>query len=228
MSVEGRLEEAGQGHLARALERLSGRDREVLAAEIAALDLDLVRRLVQRPRGRRSRGDGGDRPPGSVERDRAPARCRRPGARPPRPRGRGGPAALRGRGRRAAGRRPGHPPRLRRPQGPLPVRAVVGPHPLLAPRCQDRGPAGALRRAAALVRAHLPGQRRAHARGIRGGGRLRAGARVGTPGGAGHAAGRSTGPPARSCWRSPGTWRCRPTGTAGCSRPWRARGRSTR
>ena len=46
MSVEERLEEAGQGHLARALERLSGRDREVLAAEIAALDLDLVRRLV--------------------------------------------------------------------------------------------------------------------------------------------------------------------------------------
>lgn len=46
MSVEGRLEQAGQGHLARALERLEGGDREVLAAEIAALDLDLIGRLV--------------------------------------------------------------------------------------------------------------------------------------------------------------------------------------
>ena len=46
MTVEGRLEQAGQGHLARALERLEGGDREVLAAEIAALDLDLIGRLV--------------------------------------------------------------------------------------------------------------------------------------------------------------------------------------
>lgn len=44
--MQARLEEAGQGHLARALERLDGPERAALAAEIAALDLDLMRRLV--------------------------------------------------------------------------------------------------------------------------------------------------------------------------------------
>ncbi len=46
MSVRARLEAAGQGHLAEALERLDGPARARLEAEIAALDLDLVGRLV--------------------------------------------------------------------------------------------------------------------------------------------------------------------------------------
>ncbi|CAN0449729.1 unnamed protein product, partial [Phaeothamnion confervicola] len=46
MSVEARLEGAGQGHLLRALERLAGSQREALRAEIEALDLDLIGRLV--------------------------------------------------------------------------------------------------------------------------------------------------------------------------------------
>lgn len=46
MSVRARLEAAGQGHLADALERLDGPARARLEAEIAALDLDLVGRLV--------------------------------------------------------------------------------------------------------------------------------------------------------------------------------------
>jgi UDP-N-acetylglucosamine/UDP-N-acetylgalactosamine diphosphorylase len=41
-----RLEEAGQGHLARALDGLEGGARERLLAEIEALDLGLIRRLV--------------------------------------------------------------------------------------------------------------------------------------------------------------------------------------
>jgi UDP-N-acetylglucosamine/UDP-N-acetylgalactosamine diphosphorylase len=46
VSVEERLAAAGQGHLARALDRLSGPAREGLRAEIASLDLDLIARLV--------------------------------------------------------------------------------------------------------------------------------------------------------------------------------------
>ena len=44
--MRARLEAAGQGHLADAVERLEGPARERLEAEIAALDLDLVARLV--------------------------------------------------------------------------------------------------------------------------------------------------------------------------------------
>ena len=47
MSVEDRLRPAGQGRLADALDRLSGDGREHLRAEIEALDLDLVGRLVE-------------------------------------------------------------------------------------------------------------------------------------------------------------------------------------
>lgn len=46
-SVEARLQEGGQGHLLRALERLSGEEREQLRSEIEGLDLDLIGRLVQ-------------------------------------------------------------------------------------------------------------------------------------------------------------------------------------
>jgi len=46
VSVRTRLEAAGQGHLADALERLDGDARARLEAEIAALDLDLIGRLV--------------------------------------------------------------------------------------------------------------------------------------------------------------------------------------
>jgi UDP-N-acetylglucosamine/UDP-N-acetylgalactosamine diphosphorylase len=46
VSLEERLEGVGQGHLARALERLSGDERERLRREVEELDLDLVGRLV--------------------------------------------------------------------------------------------------------------------------------------------------------------------------------------
>lgn len=46
MSVEALLEGAGQGHLARALARLPGAEREALRDQIEALDLDLIARLV--------------------------------------------------------------------------------------------------------------------------------------------------------------------------------------
>ncbi len=46
MSVEEGLEKSGQGHLARALARLTGAEREGLREEIEALDLDLMGRLV--------------------------------------------------------------------------------------------------------------------------------------------------------------------------------------
>lgn len=46
MSVRARLEAAGQGHLADALERLDGDARARLEAEVAALDLNLIGRLV--------------------------------------------------------------------------------------------------------------------------------------------------------------------------------------
>jgi UDP-N-acetylglucosamine/UDP-N-acetylgalactosamine diphosphorylase len=44
--VEQRLRDAGQGHLADALERLSGTARDRLREQIDALDLDLIERLV--------------------------------------------------------------------------------------------------------------------------------------------------------------------------------------
>lgn len=47
MTIEQRLRAAGQEHLAAALERLPEDGREHLAAEIDALDLDLIRRLVE-------------------------------------------------------------------------------------------------------------------------------------------------------------------------------------
>ena len=46
MILEDRLEAAGQGHLAAALDRVSGEARERLRGEIEALDLDLVGRLA--------------------------------------------------------------------------------------------------------------------------------------------------------------------------------------
>ena len=46
MSLAQRLSAAGQPHLAAALERLPEEGRRTLAAEVEALDLDLVRRLV--------------------------------------------------------------------------------------------------------------------------------------------------------------------------------------
>lgn len=56
MSVEARLQEAGQGHLLRALGRISGDAREHLRSEIEALDLDLIGRLVQGLLGDDARG----------------------------------------------------------------------------------------------------------------------------------------------------------------------------
>lgn len=46
MSLEDRLTEAGQGHLAEALARLDGAERERLRQQVEALDLDLIGRLV--------------------------------------------------------------------------------------------------------------------------------------------------------------------------------------
>ncbi len=46
MSVEDRLRAAGQGHLVEALERLHGTARDRLQAELEALDLPLIERLV--------------------------------------------------------------------------------------------------------------------------------------------------------------------------------------
>jgi UDP-N-acetylglucosamine/UDP-N-acetylgalactosamine diphosphorylase len=46
VTLEERLAEARQGHLAAALDRLGGQDRERLRGQIEALDLDLVGRLV--------------------------------------------------------------------------------------------------------------------------------------------------------------------------------------
>ena len=47
MSIDRRLRAAGQEHLAAALERLPADDRATLAAQIEALDLELIRRLVE-------------------------------------------------------------------------------------------------------------------------------------------------------------------------------------
>jgi UDP-N-acetylglucosamine/UDP-N-acetylgalactosamine diphosphorylase len=46
VSLEGRLTEAGQAHLAEALARLDGAERERLREQVEALDLDLIGRLV--------------------------------------------------------------------------------------------------------------------------------------------------------------------------------------
>ncbi len=54
MSLGDRLRDAGQGHLAEALDRLQGPARDNLRAEIEALDLPLVTRLVEELRS----GDG--------------------------------------------------------------------------------------------------------------------------------------------------------------------------
>ncbi|MEW6582278.1 MAG: hypothetical protein AB1416_05920 [Actinomycetota bacterium] len=46
LNLRERLHAAGQGHLADALDRVSGDARERLRADIEGLDLDLVARLV--------------------------------------------------------------------------------------------------------------------------------------------------------------------------------------
>ena len=58
-----RLEAAGQGHLAHALESLDGEAREQLEAQVREIDLDLVSRLVERFVG----SSGDDAPEGPIE-----------------------------------------------------------------------------------------------------------------------------------------------------------------
>ncbi len=67
-----RLTRAGQGHLADALDALEGADRERLAAQIDAIDVDLIGRLVERMDDPEVTGDGTLEPPDVVALDDAP------------------------------------------------------------------------------------------------------------------------------------------------------------
>jgi UDP-N-acetylglucosamine/UDP-N-acetylgalactosamine diphosphorylase len=65
--VDERLRAAGQGHLAEALDRLSGTARERLRAEIDGLDLDLMARLVEGLTGDAEPGGPGEIAPPAPE-----------------------------------------------------------------------------------------------------------------------------------------------------------------